>query len=160
MNYFEISLYNHARKKAKNAYKSSFSLHILNYPDKHTKHPCTEAKRRREAMLSFLNTYVFGVAVPLLIALCGGFFLFRIRGFFLFHPLRAVKEMLAEEKDVRGEAIGKKKTRQSPFRAVSLALAGTLGIGNIAGVTVAIAVGGAGSIFWMWVSASRSGVIS
>ena len=41
----------------------------------------------------------------------------------------------------------------SPFRAVSLALAGTLGVGNIAGVASSIAIGGYGSVFWMWVSA-------
>lgn len=41
----------------------------------------------------------------------------------------------------------------SPFRAVTVALAGTLGVGNIVGVAGAIALGGFGSIFWMWVSA-------
>lgn len=41
----------------------------------------------------------------------------------------------------------------SPFRAVMLALAGTLGVGNIVGVASAIRIGGAGAIFWMWVSA-------
>ncbi|MCR4956444.1 MAG: sodium:alanine symporter family protein [Lachnospiraceae bacterium] len=41
----------------------------------------------------------------------------------------------------------------SPFQAVCTALAGTVGTGNIAGVAGAIAIGGAGAIFWMWVSA-------
>ena len=41
----------------------------------------------------------------------------------------------------------------SPFRAVTLALAGTLGVGNIVGVASAIRIGGAGAIFWMWISA-------
>ena len=41
----------------------------------------------------------------------------------------------------------------SPFQAVSTALAGTVGTGNIAGVTGAIFVGGAGAVFWMWISA-------
>jgi len=40
----------------------------------------------------------------------------------------------------------------SPFQAVSTALAGTVGTGNIAGVTGAIFVGGPGAVFWMWVS--------
>ena len=39
------------------------------------------------------------------------------------------------------------------LRALSVALAGTLGIGNIVGVSFAIAAGGAGALFWMWVSA-------
>ena len=41
----------------------------------------------------------------------------------------------------------------SPFQAVTTALAGTVGTGNIAGVTGAIFVGGSGAVFWMWVSA-------
>ena len=41
----------------------------------------------------------------------------------------------------------------TPFQAVSTALAGTVGTGNIAGVTGAIFVGGPGAVFWMWVSA-------
>lgn len=51
---------------------------------------------------------------------------------------------------------GKKKdhgSNLSPFQAVSTALAGTVGTGNIAGVTGAIFVGGPGAVFWMWVSA-------
>ena len=41
----------------------------------------------------------------------------------------------------------------SPFQAVSTALAGTLGTGNIAGVATAIVAGGPGAVFWMWVPA-------
>lgn len=41
----------------------------------------------------------------------------------------------------------------SPFQAVSTALAGTVGTGNIAGVTGAIFAGGPGAVFWMWISA-------
>ena len=50
-----------------------------------------------------------------------------------------------------------KKTAQdgamTPFQAVSTALAATVGTGNIAGVAGAIAIGGPGAVFWMWVSA-------
>ena len=56
--------------------------------------------------------------------------------------------------------LGKIFSRQSagsgevtPFQAVSTALAATVGTGNIAGVTGAIAVGGPGAVFWMWASA-------
>ena len=41
----------------------------------------------------------------------------------------------------------------TPFQAVSTALAATVGTGNIAGVTGAIAIGGPGAVFWMWISA-------
>ena len=55
-------------------------------------------------------------------------------------------------------SIFKKKSKDSgknltPFQAVTTALAGTVGTGNIAGVTGAIFVGGPGAVFWMWISA-------
>ena len=43
--------------------------------------------------------------------------------------------------------------RITPFQAVTTALAGTMGVGNIAGVSTALVAGGPGAIFWMWVSA-------
>jgi len=45
------------------------------------------------------------------------------------------------------------KKEITPFEAVSAALAGTMGVGNIAGVATAITAGGAGAVFWMWISA-------
>lgn len=42
---------------------------------------------------------------------------------------------------------------RSSFRAVCTALAGTVGTGNVAGVAGAIALGGPGALFWMWISA-------
>lgn len=47
----------------------------------------------------------------------------------------------------------KNKEGISPFAALSTALAGSIGTGNIVGVAAAISVGGAGAIFWMWISA-------
>lgn len=46
-----------------------------------------------------------------------------------------------------------KKGAMTPFQAVCTALSATIGTGNIAGVAGAIAVGGPGAVFWMWVSA-------
>ena len=40
-----------------------------------------------------------------------------------------------------------------PFQAMSTALASTVGTGNIAGITTALVLGGAGSLFWLWVTA-------
>jgi len=47
----------------------------------------------------------------------------------------------------------KKSNGITPFQAVTTALSGTIGTGNIVGVATAITLGGAGAIFWMWVSA-------
>ncbi|MGN0969233.1 MAG: alanine:cation symporter family protein, partial [Evtepia sp.] len=41
----------------------------------------------------------------------------------------------------------------TPFQAVSTALAGTVGTGNIAGITSAVTLGGPGALFWLWVTA-------
>lgn len=53
--------------------------------------------------------------------------------------------------------LGKNRLRKnggiSPFQAMSTALAGTMGVGNITGIATAMTLGGAGSIFWMWISA-------
>ena len=51
------------------------------------------------------------------------------------------------------QAKGDHGNNLSPFQAVSTALAGTVGTGNIAGVTGALFAGGPGAVFWMWVSA-------
>lgn len=50
-------------------------------------------------------------------------------------------------------ALASDGTNVSPFAAVSTALASTVGVGNVAGVAGAIAAGGPGAVFWMWVSA-------
>ena len=59
-------------------------------------------------------------------------------------------------KHTLGKLFEKKDTQTgevTPFQAVTTALAATVGTGNIAGVTGAIAVGGPGAVFWMWLSA-------
>ncbi len=86
---------------------------------------------------------------PLLILLLGGglYFLIysRLAPFKYFtHAIRI--------------ALGKYSTQDEPgqissFQALSTALSATIGMGNISGVAIAIATGGPGAIFWMWVSA-------
>jgi AGCS family alanine or glycine:cation symporter len=94
-------------------------------------------------MFEFFNKYIFGVAVPFSLIAAGVFFAVKLKLFYLRHPVVMVRGMLS-----RGSGGG-----MSPVRAVSLALAGTLGVGNIVGVASAIYLGGFGAIFWMWVSA-------
>ena len=90
-------------------------------------------------MLKWLLT---GGLIPPLLLLVGVFFLVYLKGY----PWRAPRQMLSAMRQ-NGEG------GTSPFRAMMLALAGTLGVGNIVGVASAIAVGGAGAVFWMWISA-------
>lgn len=95
-------------------------------------------------MLSWLNTCISGVLTPAVLMGCGVVFLLYLRGGPVRHLRTVVRAMTRRE---RRDGI-------SPFRALTLALAGTLGVGNIVGVASAIALGGAGAIFWMWVSAA------
>ena len=97
-------------------------------------------------MLKWLLT---GGLIPPLLLIVGVFFLIYLRGY----PWRAPKRMLSA-------FVGEKKgERTSSFRAMMLALAGTLGVGNIVGVANAIAIGGAGAVFWMWISALFSMIL-
>ena len=94
-------------------------------------------------MLEFINERIISVGAALTLLAVGLFFSFRLEFFYLRHPVKVMRTMLAPSK----------KGGISPFRAVTLALAGTLGVGNIAGVASSIAIGGYGSVFWMWASA-------
>lgn len=94
-------------------------------------------------MLEFLNNNVISVIAPLMLLGSGFWFSVKLKFFYIFHPKRIIKSMTER----------KKSGGISPFRAVTLALAGTLGVGNIAGVASSIAIGGYGSVFWMWISA-------
>ena len=94
-------------------------------------------------MLEYINENIISLLTPWLLFAAGIFFAFKLKFFFLRHPVRMLRAMTER----------KKSGGTSPFRAVMLALAGTLGVGNIAGVASSIAIGGYGSVFWMWVSA-------
>ena len=94
-------------------------------------------------MLDFLNDKVISVITSIMLLGVGLWFSIRLKFFYIFHPKRIIKSMTER----------KRSGGISPFRAVTLALAGTLGVGNIAGVASSIAIGGYGSVFWMWISA-------
>ena len=63
---------------------------------------------------------------------------------------KSIKQMTAKEGKAKAE---KDKNAISPFEAFSTAVSGTIGTGNIIGVTTAILSGGPGAVLWMWVSA-------
>lgn len=88
---------------------------------------------------------------PMLILLVGGGIFLTIKlGFFQFRYLGFIfSQTLGKmfEKNTKGEG------SITPFQALSSALASTIGGANIVGVPAAIAMGGPGAIFWMWVTA-------
>ncbi len=92
-------------------------------------------------MLESLYATILGPAVLLSLLVCGGYLCIRLRFFWFCHPKRSFAQMCGT-RGLRG-TIG----------AVSMALAGTLGVGNIAGVALALMLGGPGAILWMLVSA-------
>lgn len=93
--------------------------------------------------MGLINQYISGALVPLALVFCSFFFFVRLSGRPMRNPFRIIKSIVKKKE---GSGV-------SPIRAVIFALAGTLGVGNIVGVASAIALGGAGAVFWMWVSA-------
>lgn len=83
---------------------------------------------------------ILTVFVALILSLKLGFFQFTMFG----HALKNTFGSIFKKSEKVGEGT------VSPFAACCAALASTLGVGNIAGVSVAIALGGPGAIFWMW----------
>ncbi|MHA2938429.1 alanine/glycine:cation symporter family protein [Vibrio sp. RC27] len=97
-----------------------------------------------ESVIGFLNGIIWS---PALIYLCLGaglYFSIRTR----FMQVRGFKEML--HLMFKGE---KSPAGISSFQALAMSLSGRVGTGNIAGVATAIAFGGPGAVFWMWMVA-------
>lgn len=85
--------------------------------------------------------------LPLLIGGVGIYFIFKLRGLFLLHPIRAFRTARAA------------LCRRGALSSLCLALAGTLGVGNIFGVALGIILGGVGSVFWLFISTLFAAVI-
>ena len=90
-----------------------------------------------------LNLYFFSPLLCGTFTVCGVYFLFKLK---LYSP-KTVSGVFRRSFSYSGD------NGISPFSSLSVALAGTLGVGNISGVAVAISLGGAGAVFWMLVSA-------
>ncbi len=99
-------------------------------------------------MLDWLTQLLWGWHVLLLLLGAGAYFT-AATGFYQVRCLGRWLGAALASQDGEGEEGG----RLSSFQALTAALAGSLGTGNIVGVGVAIAVGGPGALFWMWVSA-------
>ncbi|MBC3846621.1 alanine:cation symporter family protein [Winogradskyella echinorum] len=98
-------------------------------------------------LLSDFSNLAWGL--PLLILLIGGGLYLLIRSQFL--PFRHIGHAISV---LRGKYDDPNDPGQiSHFQALMTALSSTVGMGNIAGVAVAISIGGPGAVFWMWVSA-------
>lgn len=103
-------------------------------------------------MIDHIGSYITEIAdvicgYPLFIALIGGgLFLFLYSGMISLRKLpHSIKALRMKQSAGHGEI--------SSAQALASVVAATVGMGNIAGVAIALVMGGPGAIFWMWVSA-------
>lgn len=99
---------------------------------------------------SMIDKIIWGLPMLIIMVGTGLYFSFRFRFFQILHFRIWWKKTIG--------GLSRKKNREniegiSPFEAMSTALAGAIGTGNIVGVAGAIALGGPGAVFWMWLSA-------
>ena len=102
-----------------------------------------------ESINSAVNNFIWGV--PAMICIIGVGLYLTIRTHFL-----QIRKFPYAIKTTIGRMFRKKDASDgslTPFQAVCTALAATVGTGNISGVAGAIAIGGPGAVFWMWISA-------
>ena len=102
-----------------------------------------------ESVNSVINDFIWGV--PAMICIIGVGLYLSIRTRFL-----QIRKFGYAIQTTIGRMFRKKEESDgalTPFQAVCTALAATVGTGNIAGVAGAIAIGGPGAVFWMWISA-------
>ncbi|MBQ9979440.1 MAG: sodium:alanine symporter family protein [Oscillospiraceae bacterium] len=96
-----------------------------------------------------INGVVWGI--PFLILIVGTGLFLSIRNRFV-----QIRKFGYAMKNTAGKMFNKQaagKGEVTPFQAVTTALAATVGTGNISGITFAITLGGAGSLFWLWITA-------
>ena len=102
-----------------------------------------------ENVNSVVNNFIWGV--PAMLCIFGVGLYLSIRTHFL-----QIRKFPYAIKTTIGRMFRKRNASDgalTPFQAVCTALAATVGTGNIAGVAGAIAIGGPGAVFWMWISA-------
>ena len=105
-----------------------------------------------ESVNNAVNSFAWGPLMLLLLVGTGVYLTVRVHWLQVTHFGRILKNTVGTlfRKDKKAKDNG---ANISAFEAVTTALAGTVGTGNIAGVTGAIFTGGAGAVFWMWVAA-------
>ena len=98
------------------------------------------------AVTDTIDTFMYTYILSSLLIFSGIYFTIRTKGVQFTH-LKEMFKVITEKKHVEGEK------SVSSFQAMMVSTASRVGTGNIAGVATAIAVGGPGAVFWMWVMA-------
>jgi AGCS family alanine or glycine:cation symporter len=97
-----------------------------------------------QAAVDWINGWVWSPALVYLCLIVGLYFSVRTRFMQVRHMGEMVRQMFTGKSSSAGV---------SSFQALTIALSGRVGTGNIAGVATAIGFGGPGAIFWMWMVA-------
>jgi len=99
-----------------------------------------------------LTGFLWGTPLLFVIAVTGIYFTIRTGGFQFIHLGYIIKNIFKKSTRQGDTNIENKKTL-SPFQAISIAVGGSVGVSNISGVATAIATGGPGALFWLWIAA-------
>jgi len=99
------------------------------------------------SVLNEISSYVWGIPLLILLVGTGIYLTFLLKGLQFRKLLHSLWLALIKRKES-----GQSEGDISHFQALMTALAATVGTGNIAGVATAIAIGGPGALFWMWIT--------
>lgn len=91
------------------------------------------------------NDFLWSKLLIVMLVSLGIYFTFKLK----FLQVRMLKEMVRVLKEGRTGS----KEDISPFQAFCISMAARVGTGNITGIAIAVALGGPGSVFWMWIVA-------
>jgi AGCS family alanine or glycine:cation symporter len=103
-----------------------------------------------QEIIASINRFIWGIPLIGIVLFVGVFFTVG-SGFFQFRYLGHIMKKTFGSMLKRDDGTGKGVL--NPFQAVSAAIGGAVGVGNIGGVATAIATGGPGAVFWFWVCA-------
>lgn len=105
-----------------------------------------------ESVISVINDFFWSNLLIILLVSIGIYFTIRSR-FLQFRMLKEMVLVLKEGRAAKGGGV-------SPFQAFCISMAARVGTGNITGIAIAIALGGPGAVFWMWIIAIIGSVSS
>ncbi len=102
------------------------------------------------SFFGFISDFLIAPTLLAVLLFVGTFMSVKLRFFHISKAPQIVHNMLSDKGNM---------TKRSPLKEVTVALAGTLGVGNLMGVAAAISLGGPGAVFWMWVGAFISMIL-
>lgn len=96
------------------------------------------------------TNFLWGIPLLAAILITGLYFTICSKGFQFRHFGLIVKNIFKANKESKDSDAG---DRLTPFQAISVAVGGSVGVSNMSGVATAVATGGPGALFWMWIAA-------